>query len=124
MELPHRHHREKHFNFLYEQLQNMEHFQVVSKLFHQLADTNRIRLFWFLCHGEECVIYISSLMEMSSPAVSYHLKALRDTGLIVSRRASKEVYYKAADTPESQLLYQMIEQMLAIICPQEERGRK
>ena len=42
--------------------------------------------FWLLCHCEECVINIVALVEMSSPAVSHHLKQLRSGGLITSRR--------------------------------------
>ena len=57
------------------------------------------------------------ILEMSSPAVSHHLKQLRTAGLIQSRRAGKEVYYRAADTERAQLLHQMIENMVQITCP-------
>ena len=46
---------------------------------------------------------------MSSPAVSHHLRQLKDSGLIVSRRVGKEVFYLAADTEVAQLLHQLIE---------------
>ncbi len=45
---------------------------------------------------------------MSSPAASHHLRSLRDSRLIVSRRAGKEVYYKASDTEESLLLQKLL----------------
>ena len=77
-----------------------EDFQTVSELFKQLGDSSRMRIFWILCHCEECVINISALMDMSSPAVSHHLKLLKASGLIVSRREGKEVYYKASDTSQ------------------------
>ncbi len=57
------------------------------------------------------------MLNMSSPAVSHHLRLLRSSGLIVSRREGKEVYYQAAKTPQSQLLHQIIEQVLEIACP-------
>ena len=41
---------------------------------------------------EECVLNISAMLEMSSPAVSHHLRPLKNSGLIVSRREGKEVY--------------------------------
>ena len=75
------------------------------------------RSFWLLCHCEECVINLSSMVEMSSPAVSHHLKQLKAGGLIVSRRDGKEVYYKAAETERAQLLHHMIEAMVEIACP-------
>lgn len=92
-------------------------FQIVSDVFKQLGDATRIRIFWILCHCEECVLNISAMMEMSSPAVSHHLKLLKSGGLITSRREGKEVYYKAVNTKQAQLLHHMIEKMVEITCP-------
>lgn len=89
----------------------------VSEAMKQLGDPSRLRIFWLLCHCEECVINISALMDMSSPAVSHHLRQLKASGLIVSQRSGKEVYYKAADTETAQLLHHVIEQLVKIICP-------
>ena len=89
----------------------------VSEAMKQLGDPSRLRIFWLLCHCEECVINIAALMEMSSPAVSHHLKQLRFGGLITSRREGKEVYYKAADNKQAKLLHRFIEQLVEIACP-------
>lgn len=117
IKLPHQHGAQDTSHHLQEQLSQVQNFQTVSEVFRQLGDTSRIRIFWLLCHCEECVINISAMMEMSSPAVSHHLRLLRSTGLIVSRRMGKEVYYKAADTEQSRLLHQMIEKIMEITCP-------
>ncbi len=115
--LPH-HHGEGHETLIIqEQVNNVTNFQTVADIFKQLGDTTRIRIFWLLCHCEECVINISAILEMSSPAVSHHLRPLKNSGLIVSRREGKEVYYRAADTPECRLLHQMIEEVMEIACP-------
>lgn len=100
-----------------EQMPKEEEFQTVAELFKQLCDPSRIRIFWLLCHCEECVINLASLVGMSSPAVSHHLRQLKASGLIVSRREGKEVYYKAADTQQVDLLHHMIEKMVEISCP-------
>ena len=92
-------------------------FQTVSDIFKQLGDGSRIRIFWILCHCEECVMNLSALVDMSSPAVSHHLKQLKAGGLIVSRRAGKVVYYKAADTEQVELLHHAIEYLVKIACP-------
>ena len=92
-------------------------FQTVADILKQLGDGSRIRIFWLLCHCEECVINLSSIVGMSSPAVSHHLRQLKNSGLIVSRREGKEVYYRAADTEQAQLLHHMIEKMVEIACP-------
>ncbi len=113
-ELPHNHGENA---AVLEQFQRAEDFCAAAEIFKQLGDPTRIRIFWLLCHCEECVINISAMLDMSSPAVSHHLRALRSSGLIVSRREGKEVYYRAADTPLSSLVHQMIEQVMEIACP-------
>ena len=95
----------------------MRDFQTVADVFRQLGDATRMRVFWLLCHGEECVINISALMEMSSPAVSHHLRSLKSAGLIVSRREGKEVYYKAAASETAALLHHAIEELMPMVCP-------
>ena len=93
-----------------------EEFQMVAEIFKQLCDGRRIQIFWLLCHCEECVINIAAMVGMSSPAVSHHLRQLKNSGLIVSRREGKEVYYRAAETEQTKLLHAMIEKMAAISC--------
>ena len=101
-----------------EKMPGTEEFSTVADVFKKLDDPSRLKIFWLLCHCEECVINLSSLMEMSSPAVSHHLKVMRSAGLIVSRREGKEVYYKAADNVQAAVFHRLIEEMLEISCPQ------
>ena len=106
-----------------QELQNMpsvENFQTLSDIFKQLGDGSRLRIFWLLWHCEECVVYLSAMVGMSGPAVSHHLKLLRAAGLIVNRRAGKEVYYTAANTQQAQLLHHMIEDLVVIACPSKQ----
>lgn len=117
LKLPHQHSAGHGMALLQEQLDRIDHFQTVAEVFRQLDDTTRIRIFWLLCHCEECVLNISAMMKMSSPAVSHHLRPLKNSGLILSRREGKEVYYRAADTEQSRLLHQMIERVMEITCP-------
>ena len=77
-----------------------------------------MRIFWLLSHREECVINLAALLEMSSPAVSHHLRSLTESGLLVSRRDGKEVYYKAADTAQIRMLHEIVEQVMEIACPE------
>ena len=100
-----------------EHMPKTESFQIVSDIFKLMDDNSRIRIFWLLCHCEECVINISALVDMSSPAVSHHLRQLKNGGLITSRREGKGVYYKAADTAQARLLHHVIEELVEITCP-------
>ncbi len=95
-------------------------FETVSDIFKMMSDSSRIQIFWLLCHCEQCVINISALLDMSSPAVSHHLKLLKTAGLVISRREGKEVYYTAAKTPNSQVLHDMIEKTVEVACPSDE----
>ena len=115
--LPHHHCAEEKSDQLQLELQHTEEFRMISEVFRQMGDPTRVRIFWLLCHCEECVINISAMMDMSAPAVSHHLARLRSAGLIVSRREGKEVYYRAADSRAAQLMHRMIEDMMEIACP-------
>lgn len=119
IQLPHNHGEDGQTAMIHSEVSKIANFQVVADIFKQLGDPTRVRIFWLLCHCEECVINISAMMKMSSPAVSHHLRPLKNSGLIVSRRDGKEVYYRAADTPQSRLLHQMIEQVMEISCPEK-----
>lgn len=117
--LPHKHDTQNNLEHIESQLLRTEQFETVANIFKQLSDTTRIRIFWLLCHTEQCVINISALMNMSSPAVSHHLRVLRSCGLIKSRREGKEVYYRITDDRQAQLLHKTIENVMAIACPEE-----
>ena len=117
--LPHDHGEEQnHTAAMRELLRDEGHFQRIADIFRQLGDPSRIRIFWLLCHCEECVVNIADMVDMSSPAVSHHLRVLKDSGLLDSRRDGREVYYRAADAPQSRLLHEMIEQVMDVACPQ------
>ena len=100
--MPHDHGQE--IEKILDKLPTQEECAQVAEIFKQISDGTRLRILWLLCHCEECVSNIAAAMEMSDPAVSHHLKLLRGSGLIVSRREGKEVYYKLADTAQAQLL--------------------
>ena len=116
--LPHDHGEEQnHTAAMQELLRDGAHFQNIADIFRQLGDPNRIRIFWLLCHCEECVVNIAAMGDMSSPAVSHHLRVLKDSGLLSSRREGREVYYRASDAAQSRLLHEMLEQVMDVACP-------
>ena len=113
--LPHQH--DEKAEQLLQHIPEAENFTLLADLFGQLSDGTRLRLFWLLCHCEECVTNLSAMMPMSSPALSHHLRLLKDAGLIVSHRCGKEVHYRAAETPEARTLHGAMEALMAIACP-------
>ena len=74
--------------------QDTASFQTAAQLFKYLSDPTRVRLFFILCHSEKCVIQLSECMEMSSPALSHHLRPPRgQRGLLPRRRHSRSTAF-------------------------------
>lgn len=91
----------------------------VAQAIKQLSDPSRLRIFWLLCQYEECVLNIASIMGMSSPAVSHHLRQLKSSGLICAKRIGKEMYYHCSDSKLSLSLHNMIKELAEITCPKD-----
>jgi len=116
--LPHQHGK-KNIGSIKAELSKITRFSSTAEIFKQLSDPTRLQIFWLLCHQEECVINIAALLDMSSPAVSHHLRSLHDSGLILSRRDGKEVYYRVSETERCDLLHKTVEQVMEIACPEK-----
>lgn len=65
--------------------------------FKVLSDPTRLKVINALMLSEMCVCDISALLNMSRPAISHHLKALRQMRLIKYRRDGKIAYYSIDD---------------------------
>ena len=102
------------------QSKKTEDFQKISDILGKMSDPRRVQIFWILCHCEECVADLAEMTEMSSPAVSHHLRVLKECGLIESRRDGKEVCYRAAGSPLSALMHTVTEEIMAVSCPDAE----
>ena len=114
--LPHIHNNSLTVEELADIMPEDQTIQTVANAMKQLGDPSRLRIFWLLCHTEECVIDIAAIVHMTSPAVSHHLRLLKNAGLIASRREGKEMFYKATETKLSQALHLIIEQIADITC--------
>jgi DNA-binding transcriptional ArsR family regulator len=64
-----------------------------DRIFHALADPSRRAIFESLTTGEAAVKELTARFDISQPAVSQHLAALRDAGLVDGRREGRFVYY-------------------------------
>jgi len=65
-----------------------------DRIFHALADPSRRAIFESLTQGEAAVKELTSRFELSQPAISQHLAALKGAGLVTSRREGRCVYYR------------------------------
>src|SRR5580704_16766186 len=85
----------------------------LAPLFKAVADPVRLRLLSLIaCHdgGESCVCDLLEAFDMTAPSVSYHLKILREAGLISSERRGTWVYYRV--NPD------VMTRMSAVLVPQ------
>ena len=58
-----------------------------------LSDRNRLRLLSALARAETCVCDLIDELGLPQPLVSYHLRKLRDAGLVRTRRDAQWIYY-------------------------------
>ena len=65
-----------------------------DKVFYALADPSRRAIFEQLTRGEAAVKDLTERFDISQPAVSQHLAALKDAGLVNGRREGRCVYYR------------------------------
>jgi ArsR family transcriptional regulator len=64
-----------------------------ARLFRALADETRLDIIMRLGGGEECVCNLTDQLETGQSRLSFHLKALKDAGIVRDRRAGRWVYY-------------------------------
>jgi DNA-binding transcriptional ArsR family regulator len=65
-----------------------------TKIFQALADPSRRAIFESLMSGEAAVKDLTARFDISQPAISQHLAALKDAGLVDGRREGRSVYYR------------------------------
>ena len=67
-----------------------------AALFQALSDEKRLRILTLLGSGEHCVCELTEALDLPQSLLSFHLKTLRDAGLVTDRREGRWVYYALA----------------------------
>jgi ArsR family transcriptional regulator, arsenate/arsenite/antimonite-responsive transcriptional repressor len=62
-------------------------------VFHALSDETRLSIVKRLAGGERCVCDLQDLLDAAQSRLSYHLKTLKDAGIISDRREGRWVHY-------------------------------
>src|SRR5882762_7765212 len=65
-----------------------------NRVFQALADPSRRAIFERLARGEAAVKELTARFDISQPAVSQHLAALKGAGLVQERKEGRLVYYR------------------------------
>jgi ArsR family transcriptional regulator, arsenate/arsenite/antimonite-responsive transcriptional repressor len=64
-----------------------------AQLFHALSDETRLGIVEMLRGGEQCVCDLQSAFDAAQSRLSYHLKVLREAGLVTDRKEGRWSYY-------------------------------
>ena len=64
-----------------------------ARLFHALSDEIRLDVIGLLRDGERCVCELTDALDLAQPRLSWHLKTLKEAGLVSDRREGRWVYY-------------------------------
>ena len=65
-----------------------------AELFHALADPTRLEILEELKEGERCVCELTESMQTGQARLSFHLKVLKEAGLILDRPEGRWMYYR------------------------------
>jgi ArsR family transcriptional regulator len=64
-----------------------------ARWFHALSDETRLEIVGLLSHGERCVCDLQQMLGAAQSRLSFHLKTLKESGLVTDRREGRWIYY-------------------------------
>jgi ArsR family transcriptional regulator, arsenate/arsenite/antimonite-responsive transcriptional repressor len=91
----------------------------IAQLCNALADEARVEIVARLLDGEKCVCDLTDALDTGQSRLSYHLKVLKDAGLVSDRREGRWSYY----TLQREAFVE-VEGLLASLRPRASRALK
>ena len=67
--------------------------ELAAQRFHALSDPTRLQIVAMLMGGERCVCDLMSELGAAQSRLSFHLRVLKEAGLVNSRREAQWMYY-------------------------------
>ena len=64
-----------------------------AAVFHALSDETRLEIIQRLLTGEKCVCDLTDALDAAQSRLSFHLKTLKDAGIVADRKVGRWVYY-------------------------------
>ncbi len=89
-----------------------------SMVLKLLGDKTRLSMLKLLQKNECCVCEFVEIFQISQPAISQHLRKLRDVGLVRENRKGQWIFYSLNQNSD---LYEMVQSILEFIPNQDER---
>ena len=72
-------------------------YQEQARVFKALCDPKRLAILEQLRSGEKCACVLLEPMDLTQSGLSYHMKILCDSGLVVSRQEGKWTHYRLSE---------------------------
>jgi DNA-binding transcriptional ArsR family regulator len=85
-----------------------ERAEYAAKIFSALADPIRIRILKLLEKESMCVCELMIALGLRQPLISYHLRMLRESGLVKPMKKGRWVFYKIADEKLVRQIFKII----------------
>jgi DNA-binding transcriptional ArsR family regulator len=70
---------------------------VVAAILQAIDQPSRLEILQVIGSGEACVCHLEAALRQRQAYISQHLMALRDAGVITSRRDGRYVFYRLVD---------------------------
>lgn len=65
-----------------------------AQIFQALSDETRLDIIGLLESGERCVCELQDALEAAQSRLSFHLRVLKDAGIVTDRREGRWSYYE------------------------------
>jgi ArsR family transcriptional regulator len=75
----------------------------LTRQFRALSDETRLRIIDLLRNGERCVCDLTESLKLGQSLLSFHLRTLKDAGLVTDRREGRWSYYALSADAFAQL---------------------
>ncbi len=90
--------------------ENVLEFANISKIVGLIGNNVRLKLIWLINEESFCVCDLADILQMTVPAISQHLRKLKDVNIIASIRKKQTIFYHI--TEENKLI---VNQVLGLI---------
>jgi ArsR family transcriptional regulator len=91
-----------------------------ARFMKALADETRVKIFTMLSRGELCACHILEEFQITQPTLSYHMKILTESGLVLARKDGVWMKYtlNRASLAELRKFFAHIENSHQTECPE------
>ena len=84
-----------------------------AKIFKALCDERRQKILELLHSGEKCACVLIDEMDMPQSSLSYHMKILCDSGIVISREEGKWTHYQISQQGSEKAI-QLLKEITAV----------